>query len=172
MAFSAKVSKDYSGGYKWSVSAGNIESNRTNYWISVRVPGDTDTPSITATVELDGIAAGCPSTGSETGYVDIGGDIFPVDVYGSLRRRDEIARLAIISDHLSKNAGSIAIIIIRTPKKNASAIYTSRVRTVGSIFRTLRVNKDRIVTVNGGVKELETVIYVVPKEIVPYFCKP
>jgi hypothetical protein len=58
MTFTANIPNDYRGSYKWSVSAGNFESGRANPWINVRVPDESNMPSIIATVELDGISAG------------------------------------------------------------------------------------------------------------------
>jgi hypothetical protein len=48
--------------YRWSISYGTIVSGQGTEKIEVRQPNE----SVTATVEIDGLPAGCPNTASET----------------------------------------------------------------------------------------------------------
>jgi hypothetical protein len=167
MTFTANVPNDYHGSYKWSVSEGVIERYRDKPLIYVRVPSDTNTPSITVTVELNGLSAGCPGTASETGYVDTGGDPMVVDTYGRLSASDEKARLANVSNELAKNPNMAAFIVLRVPKRAKRAAYNARVKTITTLFRSLRVGKNKYLFVDAGNGELSTTIYLMPPDSVP-----
>lgn len=103
-----QASKKYDLRYHWSTSIGEIVSGQGTSSFRVKWPGGG---TLTATVEIKGLPAGCPTTASETGAFTICHTPILVDEFGRLPKKDIEARLTKFYSELSNNQNSQGYII-------------------------------------------------------------
>lgn len=157
--------KSYS--FEWQVSVGNIVSGFSDPTIRIQLPGDQDSFKAVATVTVNGLPSGCLNRVSETTFVSSGWHPAAIDEFGRLPRNDEKARLAYASDQLVTNPNMILFLVVRVPKKLGRAAHNARVKTITTLFNSLRVSKDKYVFVDAGDGELSTTIYLMPPSAAP-----
>jgi len=161
MRFAANVPNDYKGGYKWALDAGNIESGFGTGAVVVRVPADSNSLTITVSVELSGLPIGCPNTASGKGIVDNHGDLLEFDNYDRLTIVRERERLRNIAVELAALPGSMAVFLISVPKSSEAA-FESRRTFVSNYLNSIKIDNDRVRFVLGNRNRYNTSVYIFP----------
>lgn len=149
--------------YQWSVDKGTITEGQGESFVIVNTEGVVDS-SITATVEIKGLASGCNKSHTQTGILSRGGDLIVFDEFEKLPKKDEKARLSALVSKLEDDIETNAFIILYHPSQNKK-LYESRVlRLKNFLTKDKRIPAERIFIVLGGHESEErTRIYIVPK---------
>ncbi len=144
--------------YNWTVSAGTITSGQGTPTIEVSTAGLAGGGSVTATVELGGVAPECNRTASCTSNLKVTPICRKFDEYGNIAFNDEKARLDNFAIELQNNPGSQGYIIAYGGRKARVNEAQSRAdRAKDYLVNTRQIDAGRIVTVDGGYREDLTV---------------
>ncbi len=167
ITFSANVSggdPNASITYNWTVSAGTISSGQGTPSITVDTTGLAGGGTITATVELGGVAPECNRTSSCTSTLKETPVSRKFDEYGNIAFNDEKARLDNFAIELQNNPGAQGYIIAYAGRRARTGEAQSRAdRAKDYLVNTRQIDSGRIVTVDGGYKEDLTVeLWIVP----------
>lgn len=177
----ANVSANVSGGdpnasitYNWTVSSGTISSGQGTSSISVDTSGLTDGGSVTATVEIGGVAPECRRTASCTFTVRQVPVARKFDEYGNIAFNDEKARLDNFAIELQNNPGAQGYIIAYAGRRARTGEAQSRAdRAKDYLVNNRQIDSGRIVTVDGGYREDLTVeLWIVPTGATPPTASP
>ena len=158
--FSANVSggdPNASITYNWTVSSGTISSGQGSSSITVDTTGLNGGGSVTATVELGGVAPECNRTASCTTNL-VQNVCRKFDEYGNIAFNDEKARLDNFAIELQNTPGSTGYIIAyggRRARVNEAQSRADRAKAY--LVNTRQIDSGRIVTVDGGHREDLTV---------------
>jgi hypothetical protein len=149
--------------YNWSVSSGTIESGQGTPSITVRTTREMAGSSVTATVELGGLPAGCncPNSASETSGIAPKPDSVLVDEFGKLPNDDIRGRLDIFFAELSNNPNNQGYIINYGTDKEIAA----REKLITNHINFRKFDRSRITLVNGGASAdgtVKTKLYRIP----------
>jgi hypothetical protein len=153
--------------YNWSVSAGTITSGQGTSSITVdttNIGGQT----VTATVEVGGLAAACTRTASCSTAVKapVIKTCEKVDEYGNIKFNDEKARLDAFASRLQTDAGSTGYIIGYGTCEGEGLARANRAKDY--LVNTRGIDAGRITTVDGGCRaELLVQLYVCPQGATP-----
>lgn len=148
--------------YNWSVSAGTITSGQGTSSISVDTTG-IGGQTVTATVELGGVAPECSRTASCSTSVTVPVPINPVkfDEYGDIRFNDEKARLDNYAIQLQNQTGSTAYIIAYGTCEGQGQARADRAKNY--LVNTRGIEAGRITTLDGGCRaDLAVELWIVP----------
>jgi hypothetical protein len=161
ITFSATVTGAGNVTYNWSVSAGTITSGQGTPSITVdsaNLGGQT----VTATVELGGLAAACTKTASCSTAVKPPPQptlCNKFDEYGNIKFNDEKARLDNYAVQLQNQAGSTAYIIGYGTCEGEGLARANRAKDY--LVNTRGIDAGRITTVDGGCRaELLVQLYI------------
>lgn len=150
--------------YNWSVSAGAISSGQGTSIIQVdtsEVAGDS---SVTATVEIGGLAPDCSRTSSCTTSVMKKAEARKLDEYGKLMPKDEEARLDnFMIELMSDPTAQAHIISYNASTSRPGDAQKAADRAKDYLIRKRGLDPSRVVTVTGGSREKPTVeLWIVP----------
>jgi hypothetical protein len=147
--------------YNWHVSAGSIEGGLDSPTLTVRsanAPGTT----ITATVEIEGLPAGCPNTASEGASVQGCGDPAVFDEYERIPFRVEKKWLKNAVIKFRGQAGSRLLFTIYRPRNTVTKSDKKREADILKYLKGLGVRKDQVSFVYGKRDSYLTRIFFVP----------
>ena len=148
--------------YNWSVSSGTITQGQGTPSITVSVPADLFSSSITGTISLGNIDPSCPATASAT--VQTSGrkpESNLVDEFGNEKNDDVKARADNALVRLQNSPGSrLFIISYGTPRE----VTRRNNLIVNFLVKTRGADPASIVVVNGGAAPtIKTQVYIVPQ---------
>jgi len=146
--------------YNWSVSAGTISSGQGTSSISVDTAG-IGGQTVTATVEIGGMAPECTRTASCTTSVKtpIQPTCEKVDEYGDIKFNDEKARLDNFASRLQTDAGSKGYIIGYGACEGQGLARANRAKDY--LVNTRGIDAGRLEVIDGGCRaELWVELYV------------
>ena len=146
--------------YNWSVSAGTITGGQGTSAITVDTTG-LGGQSVTATVEVGGLAAACGRTASTSTSVrsPVVKECKKFDEYGNIKFNDEKARLDPFAVALQGSPGSQGYIIGYGACEGEGLARANRAKDY--LVNTRGIDAGRITTVDGGCRaELWVQLYV------------
>jgi hypothetical protein len=159
--------------YNWTVSAGTIRSGQGTPTIQVDTTG-IGGQTVTATVELGGVAPECNRTASCSSQVAAKILARKFDEYGNIAFNDEKARLDNFAIELQNDPGAQGYIIAyggRRARANEAQARADRAKDY--LVNTRGIDAGRLVTVDGGHREELTVeLWIVPSGAVPPQASP
>jgi hypothetical protein len=149
--------------YNWTVSGGTISGGQGTSSITVDTTGQGG-QTITATVELGGVAPECNRTASCSSQVGVINVARKFDEYNNIAFNDEKARLDNFAIELQNNPGANGLIIAYGGRKARANEAQSRAdRAKDYLVNTRGIDAGRVSTVDGGYKEDLTVeLWIVP----------
>ena len=169
ITFTASLSggaPDLAATYNWSVSAGTISSGQGTSSITVDTAG-IGGQSVTATVDIGGVAANCTKSASCTTSVRTP-PVNPTrfDEYGNIRFNDEKARLDNYAIQLQNTAGAQGYIIAYGTCEGEGQTRADRAKNYS--VNTRGIEATRITTIDGGCRsDLSVELWVVPTGATP-----
>lgn len=132
--------------YNWTVTAGEIEAGQGTSTITVRVPAE-GVNNITATVEVGGLCASCPNTGSETaGVAPPEVNPIPVDEFGKVPNDEVKVRIDNFYIELNNNPNAQGYII----NYGTPAQIRARRKQITDAIKFRKYDPNRITMVDGG----------------------
>jgi hypothetical protein len=167
----ATVTANVSGGppsmsvtYNWSVSSGTISGGQGTPSITVDTTG-AGGQTITATVEIGGLAPECQRTASCTFTVGQPLVARKFDEYGDIRFNDEKARLDNFAIQLQNEPGSQGYIVVYAARTGPAGQAQARAdRAKDYLVNTRGIDAARITTIDGGCREDLTVeLWIAPQ---------
>lgn len=176
ITFSANVSggdPNASITYNWTVSAGTISGGQGTPSITVDTTG-LGGQTVTATVELGGVAPECQRTASCSSQIGVTPIARKFDEYGNIAFNDEKARLDNFAIELQNNPGAQGYIIAYAGRRARENEAQSRAdRAKDYLVNNRQIDSGRIVTVDGGNREDLTVeLWIVPTGATPPTASP
>ncbi len=149
--------------YNWTVSAGTISGGQGTPSITVDTTGQGG-QTITATVELGGVAPECNRTASCSAQVGEINKARLFDTYNNIAFNDEKARLDNFAIELQNNPGANGLIIAYSGRKARAGEAQMRAdRAKDYLVNTRGIDAGRIDTLDGGAREDLTVeLWIVP----------
>jgi hypothetical protein len=136
--------------YNWSVSAGKLASGQGTSVIKVDTTG-TGGQTVTATVEIGGLAPACQHTASVSSDVDAKPKAVKVDEYGEVNEETEMLRLDGFAVQLQNSPGEQGYIIVSAGKKGKNGEARAVIeRTRNYLVKMRGVEASRLVTMDGG----------------------
>ncbi|HEV7396728.1 MAG TPA: hypothetical protein VGN86_09495 [Pyrinomonadaceae bacterium] len=163
ITFTANFSGSGSVTYNWSVSAGSISSGQGTSSITVDT-SNLGGQTVTATVELGGLAPSCTRTASCSTSIMAPPpkDCEKVDEYGDIKFNDEKARLDNFASRLQTDAGSTGYIIGYGACEGQGLARANRAKDY--LVNTRGIDAGRIMAVDGGCRaELWVQLFVCPQ---------
>jgi hypothetical protein len=149
--------------YRWTVSNGTIVSGQGTPVIEVDTTG-LDGENITATVEIKGLADGCPNTKSETGAVCSCLHPLLIEEYGKISFTKEKVKLDYVADELAKNeAASVYFIIYSTDREKPDVLEARQANIEKYLMEKHKIPRNRIVFVLADSDAYLTKIFIVPE---------
>jgi hypothetical protein len=160
--------------YNWTVSSGTISSGQGTPSITVDTTGLAGGGSVTATVELGGLAPECNRTASCTTPLRETAVARKFDEYGNIAFNDEKARLDNFAVQLQQEPGAQGYIIAYGGRRARTGEAQARAdRAKDYLVNNRQIDAGRIVTVDGGHKEDLTVeLWIVPTGATPPTASP
>ena len=152
--------------YNWKISAGTILSGQGTPTITVDTAGLGGQP-ISATVEVAGYNLDCRA--SCQAVVPAPPNPTKVDEFGEIARDDEKARLDAFAIELQNSPGAQGYIIAYGGRRSKYGDGRKRAdRAKEYLVRTRGLDASRIVTVDGGTREMaSTELWIVPSGAAP-----
>ena len=147
--------------YNWSVSAGTITSGQGTSTIEVSTAG-LGGQTVTATVEVGGLAPSCSRTAScSTSVIPPNPPARKFDEYGDIRFNDEKARLDNYAIELQNAPGSTGTIVVFGNCAGAGQARGDRAKDY--LVNTRGIDASRLTVVDGGCREeLVVELWIVP----------
>lgn len=147
--------------YRWTVLGGEIIEGQGTQSIKIKSSGN----ALTAVVIVEGLDATCNSRASCSIIIDSAPSGRLFDKYGSLRFKDERARLSTFAKELRNELGSQGYVIVYVRRDDTSA-RANRARDY--LSNEEGIDARRIVIVEGGIrKERAVELYIVPTGATP-----
>jgi len=177
ITFTANVSGDTGGAtptYNWTVSAGTISGGQGTPSITVDT-ANLAGQSITATVNVGGLAASCPASASCTSSIaPPNTPAVKFDEYGNVNFNDEKARLDNYAIQLQNAPGTQGYIIAYGGRRGRTGEAQARAdRAKNYLVNTRGIDAGRISTVDGGFREdLAVELWLVPQGATPPTAAP
>jgi len=120
--------------FEWTVSAGTIVSGQGTGSIEVVAPPDGSAQSVSARVKITGLQAPCDEiVSAEYGIAPPIGCMLP-DIYETLNRNDERARLLNAAFMLSRNPDSVLVFVLYMAPAETSAQANRRAAFIKNFF--------------------------------------
>lgn len=147
--------------YNWTVSAGTIISGQGTPSIQVDTTG-LGGQSITANLAVEGYSLNCPATCTVQVPRKISSTL--VDYYPPIRLNDEKARLDNFAIQLQNDPNAKGYVIVYGGAKAKAAEKQGRIkRAYDYLVNTRGLSADRIVTMEGGMRDVTTTeLWIVP----------
>jgi len=147
--------------YNWSVSAGTITGGQGTSTITVDTAGLAG-QTVTATVEVGGLAPSCSRTAScSTSVRPLPATPTKFDEYGDIRFNDEKARLDNYAIELQNQPGSQGTIVVFGSCTGEAQARADRAKDY--LVNTRGIDAGRLTTVDGGCREdLVVELWIVP----------
>jgi hypothetical protein len=147
--------------YNWTVSAGTIISGQGTPTIQVDTTG-LGGQSITANLAVEGYSLNCPATCTVQVPRKISSTM--VDYYAPIRLNDEKARLDNFAIQLQNDPNAKGYVIVYGGAKAKPAERQGRIkRAYDYLVNTRGLSADRIVTMEGGMRDVTTTeLWIVP----------
>lgn len=120
--------------YEWTVNYGTIENGTDAPVVNVRTSPEARNMTLTATVTVKGLPAGCPNHASDTASVVIQGDIFPIDEFGAASLNDQKARMDNITTQVNASKTGSAFILIMLAQNESKESAIRRVKRLTNIL--------------------------------------
>ncbi|HEX5706306.1 MAG TPA: PKD domain-containing protein, partial [Pyrinomonadaceae bacterium] len=160
--------------YNWTVSAGTITSGQGTSSITVDTTGLPGGSSVTATVDVGGFGAACPTSDSCTTGITTIAIPRKIDEYGNIRFNDEKARLDNFAIALQNEPGAQGYLICYGGRRGRAGEAQARCdRARNYLVNERGIDSSRIVTIDGGFKEELTVeLWIVPTGATPPTAEP
>jgi hypothetical protein len=148
--------------YNWSVSAGTISSGQGTSSITVDTTGIGGS-TVTATVELGGVAPICTRTASCSTQIRLPpANCRKFDTYGNIKFNDEKARLDNYAIQLQNEPGSTGYIIAYGSCTGEGQARADRAKDY--LVNTRGIDASRIMTIDGGCRsELMVELWICPQ---------
>lgn len=149
--------------YEWKVSVGTIVSGQGTPSIAVDTNELPNGIEIKAEVKIKGLGENCADTASETGSVTMGGDLFPIDMFGRLPSDEVRARIQNLFLALKDSPNSQGYII----SYGTDDEIIAREKQINKAIVFLKLDKNRVNLIRGGKnprgeKYVWTKIWIVP----------
>jgi hypothetical protein len=140
--------------YSWTISAGEISAGQDTSSITVDTAG-INGAHITATVEVDGLPAGCPVKAScSIEVTPVIGCGRPFDQYGALDFEDEAARLDNFTIQLQSEPTAQAYIFAYDGRNGKEGQAEARANRAKNYMVKVRgADRERIFVVAGGFRD-------------------
>jgi hypothetical protein len=166
ITFSSSLSSSANVTYNWSVSAGTISSGQGTSSITVDTTG-LGGQTVTATVEVGGLAPECSRTAScSTSVTAPAPPATKFDEYGNIRFNDEKARLDNYAIQLQNQPGAQGYIIAYGSCAGEAQARADRAKDY--LVNTRGIDAGRIVTMDGGCRaDLTVELWIVPTGATP-----
>ena len=155
--------------YNWAVSTGTISSGQGTSSITVDTTGLPD-GELKATVEVKGFPEACPaSTSCTSAVIGIRDPHDKVDEYGNISVEDEQARLDNFAVGVQSWPEGVGYIVAYGGRRSRRGEALRRAARAKRYLVTVRaIPADRLVTIDGGYRELLTVeLRIRPKDFPP-----
>jgi hypothetical protein len=152
--------------FKWYVTFGKILSGNDSPHIEVATERIHDRQNLTATVEIEGLPAGCPNTASETAGVSCGGGTpMTIDEYGRMSLGEEKAKLRYIAGKwkATERVDRIVFVFYRQGKKDKISVK-KRAAAISKYLAGLRIPRGKVDFIYSESKPYRVKIYFVPEE--------
>jgi len=149
ITYSATVNPGGNVTYNWSVSAGTITGGQGTSSITVDT-ANLGGQTVTATVEVGGLATACPRTAScstavKTKYEP---ECKRIDGYGNIKFNDEKARLDAFASQLQSDAGNQGYIVGYGTCEGEGLARANRAKDY--LVNTRGIDAGRITVIDGG----------------------
>jgi hypothetical protein len=170
--FTARLSpaKQSELSYKWEIDLGTVIKGSVAEKVTVLTDQNPGFRSLTATVTVDGLPAGCPNTASETVAVAANIDYFPIDEYGRLPYNDERGRLDLALQEINDHPNFQFLFVLHAPAKASKASLTERKRRIDQHLISLRkFPKTNLHFVRRESTRTSTEIYILPPDLIKTF---
>jgi len=153
--------------FNWKVSTGTISEGQGTTTITVNPDGIGQ--FVTATVELVGFKASCPTTASCTKQIAGCGLIRKFDEYGNISFSDEKARLDNVAIQAKSEPNSRVYIVAYGGRRAVKGEAETRAaRAKKYLIEENELGEERVVTIDGGHREDLTVeIWILPPDASP-----
>lgn len=150
--------------YKWYTNYGTIVEGQGTPTITIKTNPLDDGFNATATVEIEGLPAGCPASASETAGVSDGiGDPLLVDEYEGLSFRDEKARLENAVLTLKRYPDEKLMFVLYRKKGTSAAASKRRAAYISKYLESRGVSKKNFDFLYAEWDAYRTKIWLVPK---------
>ncbi|MGE0656237.1 MAG: hypothetical protein AB7P09_11495 [Pyrinomonadaceae bacterium] len=158
-------------GFHWITTSGVIIKGQGTTQIHVQTTTEMHNTSVTATVDISGLATGCRSSASETSFVSFGWHPIVIDEFGKQPAFDLKTRLDTFLTAVADNKGQVGVIILQYPKSSPKGELQRRIRRIEKhIFGLRRFPRERIV-IFLKIGEMEySKLYRIPPGEVEYIC--
>jgi hypothetical protein len=145
--------------FKWTVSAGTIQSGQDTSSIVVDTTGAPYNSTLTATVDVTGLPEPCDSSAScSTGLVGIRDPHDKIDEYGNIKFEDEMARLDNFAIELLNWPDGVGYIVAYGGRRSRRGEALKRAERAKVYVTNVRgIPSAQVVTMDGGYKEDLTV---------------
>jgi hypothetical protein len=158
--------------YNWTVSAGTIEGGQGTSSIVISTSGLQPDSTVTATVETGGYDRSCgygSTVGSCSTIVMKKPDARKIDEFGSLKPKDEEAKLNVFAIELQNDPSSQGYILsYNTPTSRPDDAQKMATRLRAFLVYKRHIESSRVVTVTGGTRPQPTVeLWIVPRGAQP-----
>lgn len=159
--------------YNWTVSNGTISKGQGTSTVAVDTTGIVG-GSVTATVAVGGYSRTCQASASATTMVAKRVESRKVDEYGTLMLATERERLDAFALELNRDPTVQAYILAYGGRRSAATAADTLAARAKKYLQTFRnIDTNRLVTVNGGYREIPTVeLYLVPLGATPPTSSP
>jgi hypothetical protein len=166
--FTARLSpaKQSELSYKWEIDVGTVIKGSVAEKVTVLTDQNPGFRSLTATVTVNGLPAGCPNTASETVAVAANIDYFPIDEYGRLRYNDERGRLDLALVQIKDHPTFHFLFVFSTPTKSSTASVAARKRRIEQHITFRKFSKARLHFIRRESRDVSTAIYILPPDLV------
>jgi hypothetical protein len=148
--------------YNWYLSSGSIEEGPGTPTIAFQTTSNDAGSNITATVEIEGLPAGCPNTASETAGVVGCGHPSVFDEYKQISFWDEKKRLIRASTEMRGLPGAKLLFIFFRPKNASILADKKREASISKYLKSRGVRKDQLDFIYAERDSYLTRIYVLP----------
>jgi hypothetical protein len=145
--------------FNWSIFNGKIISGQGTSALTVTIDNHCD--SMTVTVDVDGLPAGCPSRAACTTVTDCCGTALArkFDAYDDINCEDEMAHLDMFAVQLKNEPGAQGYVVFyggrsyrgRQARRGESEARAHRIKTY--LVENRGIEEGRIVMINGGYRE-------------------
>lgn len=165
--FTVSVDSSQKLEYEWTVSNGEISSGQNSPVITVSTTQDMNGTNITASVQIKGLPENCSNINLEVAVIDYMCRLpLTIENYEKLSFKEEKVRLANVADEFRKNPDSVIYFIYYYPGNTDFKALEKRLSNVKIfLIEEQKIPSEKIVFVAGGHHGYNTIIYLVPSNI-------
>lgn len=153
--------------YQWTVSAGTILGGQGTPSMEIQTTRDMSFTSVTATVEVYGLASGCPNSVSASAGVGTCRLPITIDEWGRLPFRDEAMRLITAGMEAKSRPDFHLLFLIRLGPKETRRIVDTRVARIRTILESKTgLPKNKVHFIYSAWEQTYTRIYLVSEDVI------